>query len=132
MPRHTSTTALDFNNKDVVTQGERGVHIAADLKDAYPAATDRARYPSINSRASCRAGSSAGTAGRCDAAGAPSARTGVAAETSAPAAASVSLAQIAWGRSRDHVFTGGLAAFAARDDVIEGEIVIRRAVLANE
>src|SRR6202165_3967821 len=86
MTRHISTPALDFTNKDVVTQGERGVHIAADLKDAYPAATDRARYPSINSRASCRADSSAGTAGRCDAAGAPSARTGVAAETSGPGA----------------------------------------------
>src|SRR5713226_211698 len=88
MTRHISTSPLDFNNKDVVTQGERGVHIAADVRDARPTLTDRARYPSINSRASCRADSSAETAGRCDAAGAPSARTGVAAETSATAAAS--------------------------------------------
>src|SRR5271168_2000119 len=44
----------------------------------------------------------------------------------------VALAQIARRTRRDHVFPGGLAAFAARDDVIEGEIVGRRAVLADE
>src|SRR6266446_2995774 len=57
-------------------------------RPARPAITGRARYPSINSRASYRADSSAGTAGRCDAADAPSAQTGIALETSAPAAAS--------------------------------------------
>src|ERR1700682_6742859 len=44
----------------------------------------------------------------------------------------VSLAQIAWRTGGDHVFPSGLAALAARDDVIEGEIVVCRAVLADE
>src|ERR1700704_2304649 len=44
----------------------------------------------------------------------------------------VSLAQIARRTRSDHVLPGGLAALAARDDVIEGEIVVGRAVLANE
>src|SRR5258706_15924452 len=44
----------------------------------------------------------------------------------------VALAQIAGRTGRDHVFPGGLAAFAARDDVIEGEVVMRVAVLARE
>src|SRR5450432_2408964 len=44
----------------------------------------------------------------------------------------IALAQIAWRTGRDHVFPGGLAALAARDDVIEGEIVVPRAVLADE
>jgi hypothetical protein len=34
MTRHASTSALDPSSSDVVTQGGRGVHIAADLKDA--------------------------------------------------------------------------------------------------
>src|SRR6202165_3048337 len=44
----------------------------------------------------------------------------------------VSLAQIARRTRGDHVFPSGVAAFAARDDVIEGEIVIGRAILADE
>src|SRR5947207_14595262 len=44
----------------------------------------------------------------------------------------VSLAQIARRTRGDHIFPGGLAAFAARDDVIEGEIVVGAAILANE
>src|SRR6476659_4168538 len=44
----------------------------------------------------------------------------------------IALAQIARRAGRDHVFPGGLAAFAARDDVIEGEVVMRVAVLADE
>jgi hypothetical protein len=37
MTRQISPSALDFNNKDVLTQGERGVHIAADVRDARQA-----------------------------------------------------------------------------------------------
>src|ERR1700724_3387788 len=44
----------------------------------------------------------------------------------------VSLAQVARRTGGDHVFPRGLAAFAARDDVIEGEIVAGRAILAGE
>src|ERR1700719_3935828 len=44
----------------------------------------------------------------------------------------VSLAQIARRTGGDHVLPGGLAALAARDDVIEGEIVVGRAILADE
>src|SRR5882757_11165254 len=55
-------------------------------KSARP--TDPARYPNTNNPASYRADSSAGTVARCDAVDARSARTGVGAETSAPAAAS--------------------------------------------
>src|SRR6266850_4342718 len=44
----------------------------------------------------------------------------------------VALAQIAWRAGCDDVFPGGLAALAARDDVIEGEVVMRVAVLAHE
>ena len=44
----------------------------------------------------------------------------------------IALAQIAGRAGRDHVLPGGLAAFAARDDVIEGEVVVRRAILADE
>src|SRR5712671_746306 len=44
----------------------------------------------------------------------------------------VSLAQIARRTGGDHVFPGGMAALAARDDVIEGEIVVGRAILADE
>src|SRR5271169_5485662 len=44
----------------------------------------------------------------------------------------ISLAQVARRTSRDHVFPSGLAALAARDVVIEGKIVIGRAILANE
>src|SRR5258705_1700 len=42
------------------------------------------------------------------------------------------LAQTARRAGRDHVFPGGLAALAARDDVIEGEVIMRVAVLADE
>src|SRR5882672_3209160 len=73
--------------------------------EARPKPTDRARYPSINNPASYRADSSAGITGRCDGAGVRSVRTAVAAETSA---------------------------LAARDDVIEGEVVVGRAVLADK
>jgi len=45
-----------------------------------------AQYPNINSPASYRADSLAGTAGHYDAVDAPSARTGIVSETSAPAA----------------------------------------------
>src|SRR6266850_562402 len=44
----------------------------------------------------------------------------------------VSLAQIARRAGRDHVLPRGLAALAARDDVIEGEVVVGRAVLADK
>src|ERR1700754_2732781 len=44
----------------------------------------------------------------------------------------VALPQVAGRASRDHVFPGGLAALAAWDDVIEGEIVVRRTILADE
>src|SRR6202011_4049482 len=44
----------------------------------------------------------------------------------------VSLAQIARRTGRDHVLPGGLAALAARDDVIEGEVVVGRTILADE
>src|SRR5438874_8519273 len=44
----------------------------------------------------------------------------------------IALAQIARRAGRDHVLPGGLAALAARDDVIEGEVVVRRAVLADK
>src|SRR5258706_5584615 len=44
----------------------------------------------------------------------------------------VSLAQIARRTGSDHIFPSGLAAFAARDDVIEGEIVVGGAVRADE
>src|ERR1700730_10660732 len=44
----------------------------------------------------------------------------------------IALAQIAGRTGRDHVFPGGLAALAARDDVIEGEIVVPRTILADE
>src|SRR4029079_2569984 len=44
----------------------------------------------------------------------------------------IALAQVARRTGRDHVFPGGLAALAARNDVIEGEVVMRRAVLADE
>src|SRR6267154_783478 len=44
----------------------------------------------------------------------------------------IALAQITWRTGRDHVFPGGLAALAARNDVIEGEVVMRQTVLAGE
>src|SRR5882762_7130609 len=44
----------------------------------------------------------------------------------------VALAQITRRTGCDHVLPGGLAALAARDDVIEGEVVVGRAVLADE
>src|SRR5450631_831563 len=44
----------------------------------------------------------------------------------------VSLAQIARRTCRDHVLPRGLAALAARDDVIEGEVVVGRTILADE
>src|ERR1700727_3994526 len=44
----------------------------------------------------------------------------------------ISLAQIAGRTGGDHIFPGGLAALAAWDDVIEGEIVIGRTILADE
>src|SRR5437660_3424230 len=44
----------------------------------------------------------------------------------------VALAQIAGRARRDHVLPGGLAAFAARDDVVEGEVFGRAAILAGE
>src|SRR2546430_17409915 len=106
MTRHISTSALDFSNKDVLTQAERGVHVAAGVRGA-PAFTDRARYPSINSRASCRADSSAGTDRRCDAADAPSAQTGVALEKSTPgAAAGLPFADFSAHTPRPHFLPG--------------------------
>src|SRR6202158_2691870 len=44
----------------------------------------------------------------------------------------VALAQIAWRTRGDHILPGGLAAPAAREDVIEGEVVVGRAILAHE
>src|SRR5712672_1594421 len=44
----------------------------------------------------------------------------------------VALAQITRRTGCDHVLPGGLAALAARNDVIEGEVVVGRAVLADE
>src|SRR5438445_6585575 len=44
----------------------------------------------------------------------------------------IALAQIARRAGGDDIFPGGLAAFAARDDVIEGEVVMRVTVLADE
>ena len=44
----------------------------------------------------------------------------------------IALAQVTWRARRHHVFPGGLATFAARNDVIEGEIVGRQAILAGE
>src|SRR5579863_8927998 len=44
----------------------------------------------------------------------------------------VSFSQIAGRTCRDHVFPRGLAAFAPRNDVIEGEIVAGRTILADE
>src|ERR1700748_1889472 len=44
----------------------------------------------------------------------------------------VALAQVARRTGGDDVFPGGLAAFAARDDVIEGEVVRGKAILADE
>src|SRR5258708_27497554 len=61
---------------------------AFDTTAGSPSLTDPTRYPNANNPASYRADSSAGTAGRCGAIDAPSARTGAVSETSAPAAAS--------------------------------------------
>src|SRR6185312_6037193 len=44
----------------------------------------------------------------------------------------IALAQIARRAGGDDIFPGGLAALAARDDVVEGEVVMRVAVLADE
>src|SRR6185312_8032166 len=44
----------------------------------------------------------------------------------------IALAEVARRTGRDDVFPGGLAALAARDDVIEGEVVMRVAVLADK
>src|SRR6202000_1808285 len=44
----------------------------------------------------------------------------------------VALTQIAGRTCGDHVFPGGLSTLAARDDVIEGQIVARQAILADE
>ncbi|MET3161327.1 hypothetical protein ABIF34_008352 [Bradyrhizobium japonicum] len=44
----------------------------------------------------------------------------------------IALAQITGRARRDHVLPGGLATLAARDDVIEGEIFGRAAILAGE
>src|SRR5205823_12622739 len=44
----------------------------------------------------------------------------------------IALAQITRRAGRDDIFPSGLAALAARDDVIEGEVVMRMAVLADE
>ena len=44
----------------------------------------------------------------------------------------IALAQIAGRTCGDHVFPGGLSTLTARDDVIEGQIVARCAVLADE
>src|ERR1700722_15278881 len=44
----------------------------------------------------------------------------------------IALAQIARRTRRDHVLPGGLAALAARNDVIEGEVVVGRTILADE
>src|SRR3979409_2495920 len=44
----------------------------------------------------------------------------------------IALAQVTRRTGRHHVFPGGLTAFAARDDVVEREIVIGRAILADE
>src|SRR6202020_1433439 len=44
----------------------------------------------------------------------------------------VALAQVTWRTRGHHVFPGGLAAFAARNDVIEGEVVGGQAILADE
>src|SRR5919106_4210659 len=44
----------------------------------------------------------------------------------------IALAQVTWRTGRDHVLPGGLAALAARNDVIEGQVVMRVAVLADE
>jgi len=46
-------------------------------------------------------------------------RTGAALETSALLRRQIALAQIARRTGGDHVFPGGLAALAARDDVVE-------------
>src|SRR5438132_11097246 len=58
------------------------------IKFACSSLTDRVRYPNKDNPASYHADSSAEIVARSDAADAPSERTGVAAETSAPAAAS--------------------------------------------
>src|SRR6187549_2396903 len=44
----------------------------------------------------------------------------------------VALAQVAGRTGGDDVLPGGLATLGARDDVIEGEVVMRVAVLADE
>src|SRR5215211_592011 len=44
----------------------------------------------------------------------------------------IALAQVARRAGRDDVLPGGLAALAARDDVIERKVVVRRAILADE
>src|SRR6266567_796887 len=44
----------------------------------------------------------------------------------------IALAQVTGRACRDHVLPGGLAAFAAWDDVIEGEVFGRTAILAGE
>src|SRR5437762_10126635 len=44
----------------------------------------------------------------------------------------IALAQIAGRAGGNDVFPGGLAAFAAREDVIEGQVFRRGAVLAGE
>src|SRR4029078_11718968 len=44
----------------------------------------------------------------------------------------IPLAQVTGRPRRDHVLPGGLAALAARNDVIEGEVFGRAAILAGE
>jgi hypothetical protein len=44
----------------------------------------------------------------------------------------IALAQITGRAGRDDVLPGGLATLAAGDDVVEGEVVICQAILADE
>ena len=91
-----------------------------------------ARYPSTGSRASSRAGSSAGTAVRCGAARTPSADRAAARPHAGVMGQVPALAQVARRACRDDVVPAGLAAPRARDQVVEGQVVLAAAVLAEE
>ena len=102
-------------------------------RSAEPSLTARARYPSRDNRASSRADSSAGTAGRCGAA-----RTRSAGRASAPGhifASAGSLPPFLRLHGAQAVTTlsqRGLPAARARHQMVEGQVVAVAAILAGE
>ena len=93
----------------------------------------RARCPSRDSRASYRADSWAGTAGRCGAGAAPTAGTarcdGHIFDSSRR---HVALPQVARRTGGDDVDPGRVAAARARHEMVERQVVARAAILARE